>query len=261
MLGVGAKPGEVFKPSGWEWTFAGMSLLSQGQEEAARREFDAVANLLAIEALFARATAREPELVAEMARVLDEEVLDDARTVAAYKRLLELRPGDPKAEEAIETSEAKRGRWADIVAKYVDEAKTAAWIADGLIFEQFGPAKPQHAVTPPDRRFPNYMYYRGGHLHFSKKILMTDSDMQVIDAEPNTPFDFNLAKYMVQLMAGYSRTLSNGGLWVWPFDATGPAPVELQPGDALVMHPELPHASGLNRQGAMRYAVYFRFLE
>src|SRR5436190_11094639 len=41
VLGVGAKPGEVFKPSGWEWTFAGMSLLSQGQEEAARREFDA----------------------------------------------------------------------------------------------------------------------------------------------------------------------------------------------------------------------------
>jgi tetratricopeptide (TPR) repeat protein len=41
VLGIGAKPGEVFAPSGWEWTFAGMSLLSQGQEEAARREFDA----------------------------------------------------------------------------------------------------------------------------------------------------------------------------------------------------------------------------
>lgn len=41
VLGIGAKPGEVFKPSGWEWTFAGMSLLAQGQEEAARREFAA----------------------------------------------------------------------------------------------------------------------------------------------------------------------------------------------------------------------------
>ena len=41
VLGIGAKPGEVFKPSGWEWTFAGMSLLMQGQEEAARREFEA----------------------------------------------------------------------------------------------------------------------------------------------------------------------------------------------------------------------------
>jgi tetratricopeptide (TPR) repeat protein len=41
VLGIGAKPGEVFRPSGWEWTFAGMSLLNQGQEEAARREFEA----------------------------------------------------------------------------------------------------------------------------------------------------------------------------------------------------------------------------
>ena len=41
VLGIGAKAGEVFKPSGWEWTFAGMSLLNQGQEEAARREFEA----------------------------------------------------------------------------------------------------------------------------------------------------------------------------------------------------------------------------
>ncbi len=41
VLGIGAKADEVFKPSGWEWTFAGMSLLNQGQEEAARREFEA----------------------------------------------------------------------------------------------------------------------------------------------------------------------------------------------------------------------------
>ena len=41
VLGIGAKPGEVFHPSGWEWTFAGMSLLNQGDEQAARREFEA----------------------------------------------------------------------------------------------------------------------------------------------------------------------------------------------------------------------------
>jgi len=41
VLGIGAKPGEVFKPSGWECTFAGMSLLNQGDEQAARREFEA----------------------------------------------------------------------------------------------------------------------------------------------------------------------------------------------------------------------------
>ena len=41
VLGIGAKPGEVFKPSGWEWMFAGMSLLSQGDDEGARRELQA----------------------------------------------------------------------------------------------------------------------------------------------------------------------------------------------------------------------------
>lgn len=41
VLGIGAKPGEVFQPSGWEWTFAGMSLLNRGDEEGARAEFRA----------------------------------------------------------------------------------------------------------------------------------------------------------------------------------------------------------------------------
>src|SRR5262249_39696818 len=35
VLGIGAKPGEAFRPSGWEWTFAGMSLLGQGDEQGA----------------------------------------------------------------------------------------------------------------------------------------------------------------------------------------------------------------------------------
>jgi hypothetical protein len=41
VLGIGAKPGEVFKPSGWEWAFAGISMLDQGDEEGARREIQA----------------------------------------------------------------------------------------------------------------------------------------------------------------------------------------------------------------------------
>jgi tetratricopeptide (TPR) repeat protein len=41
VLGIGAKPGEVFQPSGWEWSFAGMSLLAQGDEEGAKREMQA----------------------------------------------------------------------------------------------------------------------------------------------------------------------------------------------------------------------------
>lgn len=57
------------------------------------------------------------------------------------------------------------------------------------------------------------------------------------------------------------NTAANGGLVVWPFDGRPPTPLELAPGDVVVMHPRLPHSSGLNREGSIRYAVYFRFLQ
>jgi len=82
---------------------------------------------------------------------------------------------------------------------------------------QFASAPPR--LAPPDTSAKNYMYYRGGRLHFGRKLLMEDADMQVIDGDPTTPFDFNLDRYMVQLVAGYSRTLPNGGLWVLMPDA------------------------------------------
>src|SRR5512140_1128697 len=60
----------------------------------ARREHDAVAHMLEVEVMAARGTPREAELQAELARVLDEDLLDEIGATAAYKRLLELRPGD-----------------------------------------------------------------------------------------------------------------------------------------------------------------------
>jgi hypothetical protein len=53
----------------------------------------------------------------------------------------------------------------------------------------------------------------------------------------------------------------NGGLVVWPLDGAAPEAVDLDPGDVLVMDPRLPHSSGYNRTGGIRYCVYFRFLE
>ena len=41
VLGIGAKPGAVFEPSGWEWVFAGISRLDQGDEQGARAELQA----------------------------------------------------------------------------------------------------------------------------------------------------------------------------------------------------------------------------
>ena len=50
----------------------------------------------------------------------------------------------------------------------------------------------------------------------------------------------------------------NGGLLVKPADEI--EAVELDPGDAVMMTPDLPHSGGVNRTGSLRYGVYFRWL-
>jgi tetratricopeptide (TPR) repeat protein len=91
-----------------------------------RREVEAVARLLDIESVASRGGPREAELVAELARVLDEELLDDEGARAAFERLAALRPGDSDAAEAIERADARRGKWRDLVDRYVQEAEGAA---------------------------------------------------------------------------------------------------------------------------------------
>ena len=100
-------------------------LAAARQAHEARRESDATARLLEMQVALAHGAAGEADLLAELARVYDEELLDDTRTVPAYKRLLALRPGNVTAEEALEKSERKALRWQDLVAKYVQEAKSA----------------------------------------------------------------------------------------------------------------------------------------
>jgi mannose-6-phosphate isomerase-like protein (cupin superfamily) len=89
VLGIGAKPGEVFEPSGWEWSFAGFSYLRRGDVERGRAELAAGAaavpdswhahyNLACFEALagdtgaalehLERAAELEPNEVAKLAR-------------------------------------------------------------------------------------------------------------------------------------------------------------------------------------------------
>ncbi|HVH42544.1 MAG TPA: tetratricopeptide repeat protein, partial [Labilithrix sp.] len=89
-----------------------------------RREYEAVADLLEIEAALATGD-REVELTMELARLRDDVLLDDAGALAAYRRVLSLRPGDAGAEEAIERTEVKRGKWKDLAQKYFTEAKSA----------------------------------------------------------------------------------------------------------------------------------------
>lgn len=36
--------------------------------------------------------------------------------------------------------------------------------------------------------------------------------------------------------------------------------LEMDPGDAVMMTPDLPHSGGVNLTGAVRYGVYFRWM-
>ncbi|MGH7270451.1 MAG: hypothetical protein ACREJ3_08470, partial [Polyangiaceae bacterium] len=83
----------------------------------ARREYEAVGKLLEIEVAAARGTPREAALLAERARVLDEDLLDDAAAKAAYEALQALRTGDDSATEALERAEAKRTKWRDLLKR------------------------------------------------------------------------------------------------------------------------------------------------
>jgi hypothetical protein len=81
----------------------------------------------------------------------------------------------------------------------------------------------EFAVTPADSVFSgyvradssyrNYVYFRGAQLRFGK-LLMTDTDLLIADADPSDPFDLNLEEYAKQLVAGTSHTLADLGLRV-----------------------------------------------
>lgn len=95
---------------------------ARGRHEQ-RREWSAVARLLELEISFAAGTTVEAPMQAELARIYYEELVDAERAIAAYVRLLELRPDDPTATSAIENDEAKRSRWRELVARYASEAE------------------------------------------------------------------------------------------------------------------------------------------
>lgn len=98
-------------------------------------------------------------------------------------------------------------------------------VAGDKLVQVFGrSAGAQHPDTagsmdPPVVTARNYMYYRGGSLHFGK-LFMTDAQMLVVDLDPADPFDFDNDNYQRQLVAGSSRTLPSLGLAVYMPDAS-----------------------------------------
>lgn len=90
-----------------------------------RKEWGAVAKLLELEISFAGGTPVEAPMQAELARIYQDELCDADKSAAALRKLLELRPGDEAATEALESDAAKREKWSEIVERYVAESEGA----------------------------------------------------------------------------------------------------------------------------------------
>jgi hypothetical protein len=88
-------------------------------------------------------------------------------------------------------------------------------VSDSEIVQVFQPPDSEavRSLAVPDPKATNYMYYRGNVLRFGK-LTMHDTDLLILDAVPQDPFDFFLDEYKAQLVAGYSRTRADEGLTV-----------------------------------------------
>jgi hypothetical protein len=74
------------------------------------------------------------------------------------------------------------------------------------IVQQYG-----RSASPSVKMAGNYMAYRGAQLRFGK-LTMSDTDLTLIDMDPQDPFDFCLDHYQDQLVAGYTKSTPSFGL-------------------------------------------------
>jgi len=76
----------------------------------------------------------------------------------------------------------------------------------------------------------NYMAYKHNRLRFGK-LVMNDTDLMLIDMDPNDPLDFFLDHYKEQLSAGYTKTTRDSGLRVFIKDYDKLHPAKASPGN------------------------------
>ncbi|HET9087819.1 MAG TPA: hypothetical protein VFN53_09870 [Acidobacteriaceae bacterium] len=84
-------------------------------------------------------------------------------------------------------------------------------IAQGRLRLIFGgsPAAP----SAPPQQARSYVMFHGGSMRFGR-LTMTPVEMELVNLKPASHFDFSMARYSEQLVAGYSKSLPNGGLVV-----------------------------------------------
>src|SRR5258706_105032 len=91
--------------------------------EAEPDNADALARLIDLELGWETDKGRQADLYFEKGKVLADELLREKEAVAAFERVLQLRPDDEGATETLSTIALVRDNWKKIVKKYLDEAK------------------------------------------------------------------------------------------------------------------------------------------
>lgn len=95
---------------------------------------------------------------------------------------------------------------------------TGVRVTSTEVVQTFGPPGVEPpALTVPDPRAQNYMYYHGGTLRFGKLVLL-EADMLLTELDPGDSFRFNLDRYRDQLLEGYVKSLPSMGLEVFMRD-------------------------------------------
>jgi hypothetical protein len=79
----------------------------------------------------------------------------------------------------------------------------------GALIQVFGPGTAQ--PISPTATAKNHIYWRGGQLAFGK-LTMTETDLELVDEDPQDSFDFSVDRWNEQLVAGYSKTTADRGL-------------------------------------------------
>ena len=124
--------------------------------------------------------------------------LRGAKGVAVVGNDLLLEPTRILPPPAIDGRLASIGVEGDVIVQ------TFVRLPDDSVFDHY---------ARPDTAASNFIYFRGGQLRFGK-LLMSDTDLNIIDADERDAFDLDLDQYARQLSAGTSRTMPNQGLRV-----------------------------------------------
>lgn len=86
---------------------------------------------------------------------------------------------------------------------------TSVRVDRGALIQVFGSGTAQ--PISPTATAKNHIYWRGGQLAFGK-LTMTETDLELVDEDPQDSFDFSVDRWNEQLVAGYSKTTAGRGL-------------------------------------------------